>query len=174
MAILRQAKYPGDAKPLIIQYQLARNCISACLVQPETMNRTIAEAVAALEQRHDDPANRPLVRDDARRCIEVITTFQRTVNALSLWNGVRYEPATQRPAPLSVSGVEISVFPDAVSFRSGARVGQTYSLHHRRPERQRGEPAPGGQRPSRGYRPYAFTGQPRPRRHAPCTHVHDY
>lgn len=126
MAILRQAKYPGEARPLIIQYQLARACISACLIEPESMNRTIAEAVASLEQRRDDEANRPLVREDARRCIEVIETFQRTVNGLNLWAGVRYERPPARPASLPVSGVEISVFPDAVAYRGGDRIGQAF------------------------------------------------
>lgn len=125
MAILRQAKYPGDARPLIIQYQLARGHIGACLFEPESLNRTVAQAVASLEQRRDDPANRPLVRDDARRCIEVIETFQRSVNALNLW-GVRYEPAPQRPATLAISGVEVSVFPDAIAFRGGERIGEVF------------------------------------------------
>jgi len=126
MAILRQAKYPGEARPLIIQYQLAKACISACLIQPESINRTVAQAVTSLEQRRDDPANRPLVRDDARRCIEVIETFQRTVNALNLWAGVRYEAPPQRPAPLTISGVEVSVFPDATAYRGGDRMGEVF------------------------------------------------
>ncbi|WP_172267234.1 hypothetical protein [Caulobacter sp. RHG1] len=126
MAILRQAKNPGEARPLIIQYQLARQCISACLIEPETMNRTIAQAITSLEQRRDDAANRPLVRDDARRCIEVINTFQRSVNALGLWGGLRYEAAPQRPASMMVSGVEISVYPDAIAHRGGDRVGQAF------------------------------------------------
>jgi hypothetical protein len=126
MAILRQAKNPGEARPLIIQYQLARQCISACLIQPETMNRTIAQAVTSLEQRRDDAANRPLVRDDARRCIEVIETFQRSVNALGLWGGVRYEASPQRSQSITVSGVEISVHPDATAYRGGDRVGEVF------------------------------------------------
>jgi hypothetical protein len=126
MAILRQAKYPGEARPLIIQYQLAKACISACLIEPESMNRIIAQAVASLEQRRDDQANRPLVRDDARRCIEVIETFQRTVNALNPWAGLRYEGAPARPTPLTISGVEVSVFPDAISYRGGDRVGEAF------------------------------------------------
>lgn len=126
MAILRQAKNPGEARPLIIQYQLARQCIAACLIQPESMNRTIAQAVVSLEQRRDDQANRPLVRDDARRCIEVIQTFQRTVNALNLWSGLRYEAAPQRVPTMTRAGVEISVFPDAISYRGGERVGEVF------------------------------------------------
>lgn len=90
------------------------------------MNRTIAQAITSLEQRRDDAANRPLVRDDARRCIEVVETFQRTVNALNLWAGVRYEAAPQRPVPLSISGVEVSVYPDAIAYRGGERVGEAF------------------------------------------------
>jgi hypothetical protein len=126
MAILRQAKYPGEARPLIIQYQLAKACITACLIEPESMNRTVAQAVASLEQRRDDQANRPLVRDDARRCIEVIETFQRTVNALNPWAGLRYEAPPQRPTPLTLSGVEVSVFADAIAYRGGDRVGEAF------------------------------------------------
>ena len=111
---------------MVIQYQLAKACISACLIEPESINRTVAQAIVSLEQRRDDPANRPLVRDDARRCIEVIQTFQRTVNGLNLWAGVRYEAAPQRPQTLPISGVEISVFPDAISYRGGERVGEVF------------------------------------------------
>lgn len=128
MAILRQAKNPGEAKPLIIQYQLAKDHIASCLFEPESLNRTVAGAVVALEQRRDDPANRPLVRDDARRCIEVIRTFQGSVNALNLW-GVRYEAPPQRSASLMISGVEVSVYPDAIAIsdhRRGDRVGEVF------------------------------------------------
>ncbi|MBV9997195.1 MAG: hypothetical protein JO127_18475 [Caulobacteraceae bacterium] len=128
LAILRQAKNPGEAKPLIIQYQLVKGHIAACLFEPESMNRIIASAIVSLEQRRDDPANRPLVRDDARRCIEVIQTFQGSVNALGLWS-ITYEPPPQRPAPLMVAGVEISVFPDAIAIadhRTGHRIGEVF------------------------------------------------
>lgn len=111
---------------MIIQYQLARAGIGACLIQPESMNQTVAQTIVSLDQRREDPANRPLVRDDARRCIEVIETFQRTVNALNLWAGVRYEAAPPRPTPLSISGVEISVFPDVIAYRGGDRIGEAF------------------------------------------------
>jgi hypothetical protein len=126
--ILRGAKYPGEARPLIIQYQQARRCIAACLITPENTNRLAAAAIADLEQRRDDPANRPLVRDDARRSIEAIQTFQRSVNALDLRN-VRFVASPRDSQPLMINGVEVSVSSDALSFtnhRDGDRVGQLF------------------------------------------------
>lgn len=128
LGILRGAKYPGEARPLIIQYQHARRCIAACLITPENTNRLAAAAIADLEQRRDDPASRPLVREDARRSIETIQTFQRSVNALDLRN-VRFVAAPANPQPLLINGVEVSVFPDAMAFtnhRDGDRVGQLF------------------------------------------------
>jgi hypothetical protein len=128
LGILRNAKYPGEARPLVIQYQHARRSIAACLITPENTNRLAAAAIADLEQRRDDPANRPLIREDARRSIETIETFQRSVNALDLRN-VRFMAAPARPDPIMIAGVEVSVFPDALAVtphRDGDRVGQLF------------------------------------------------
>ncbi|MBS9476857.1 hypothetical protein [Ancylobacter radicis] len=129
MGILRQAKNPGQSRPLIIQYQHARRCISACLQSPASMNRLVASAVVALEQRRDDPSSSPLVRDDAIRSIDVIQTFQRAVNSLDIGNAV-YEPGPNPSNPLSISGVDVTVWPDAVakvSARNGeTRVGEVF------------------------------------------------
>lgn len=129
MGILRQAKYPGQSKPLIIQYQHARRGIAACLVSPEDLNRLVAATVVNLEQRRDDPSSSPLVHDDAVRSIEVIQTFQRTVNALNLW-GARYEVAPQPSPSLMIGGVEVTVWPDAVARaptrNGGDRIGEVF------------------------------------------------
>lgn len=128
VGILRGAKNPSGARPLIIQYQHARRGIAGCLITPANASKVAASAIVALEQRRDDPANKPLVRDDARRSIEVIRTFQRTVNALGL-DDARFEAPPARNAPLSINGVEISVYPDAVvriNRRGGERVGEAF------------------------------------------------
>jgi hypothetical protein len=114
MGILRQAKYPGPSKPLVIQYQHARRGISACLQTPESVNHLVAAAVINLEQRRDDTANGPLVRDDAQRSIEVIETFQRSVNALELSDATYHAPPSTSQ-PLMIHGVEVTVYPDAIS-----------------------------------------------------------
>lgn len=128
LGILRGAKYPGEARPLIIQYQHARRAIAACLIAPENINRLSAAAITDLEQRRDNPDNRPLIREDARRSIETIQTFQRTINALDL-RSVRFVAAPPNPQSLHLNGVEISVSPDALAFtphRDGDRVGQVF------------------------------------------------
>jgi hypothetical protein len=129
MGILRQAKAPGQHKPLIIQYQYVRRYISACLQSPSTLNRVVAEAIHFLEQRRDDTSNGPLVRDDAERSLEVIQTFQRTRNALDI--GMARFDAALNPSPsLMISGVEVTVWPDAIAHvvtRNGTdRIGQVF------------------------------------------------
>lgn len=126
--ILRQAKHPGQNKPLIIQYQHARRAIGSSLQAPFEQNRILAGAVVALEQRRDDPVHSPLIRDDAMRSIEVIQTFERTINALDFGNARFDAPLTPAP-PLVIAGVEISVWPDATTHidnRSGERIGQLF------------------------------------------------
>lgn len=128
MGILRAAKYPAEARPLVIQYQHARRAIASCLIAPDQMNRIAAAAIVSLEQRRDDPASRPLIRDDARRSIEVIETFQRSVNELD-FAGARFEPSPQRADLLEINGVSVSVACDAVAVvnhRSGPRVGEVF------------------------------------------------
>lgn len=128
MGILRNAKFPGEARPIIIQYQAARRAISACLIDRAGANRYAAQAVAALRAKMGDPATRPLVRDDARRCIEVIEAFQASLNAFDL-GGISFHPPQKDGPPLTVNGVEISVQADASAFapaRGDVRVGQLF------------------------------------------------
>lgn len=128
MGILRQAKNPVQSKPLIIQYQFARRCIAACLQSPIEASRIIGAAIAALEQRRDDHSSSPLICDDAARSIEVIQTFQRTINALDV-QGYRYEVPKNQNSVMAVSGVEISVWPDAIAqatVRGVNRIGEVF------------------------------------------------
>lgn len=128
MGILRQAKYPGPSRPLIIQYQHAKKAIAECLRNRAALNRISAEAIVSLERRRDDPTSGPLVRDDAQRSIDVIELFQRSANDLDLWQS-DYAEAPARPASLNINGVEISVFPDALALsqvRGDDRVGQVF------------------------------------------------
>lgn len=128
MGILRGAKYPTEARPLVIQYQHARKAIAGCLAAPGNANRIAAQAIVSLEQKQDDPASRPLIRDDARRSIEVIRAFQGTLNELGL-GGIRFDLPPARPPTLVINGVEISVFPDLIAHvpsRNGERVGSVF------------------------------------------------
>lgn len=129
MNILKQAKYPSSGRPLVIQYQHARRCIAACLHTPARTNQIVASALLALEQRRDDPSSSPLVRDDAERSLEIVNTFQRTVNALAL-GGISYDPPRNPSPPLAINGVEVSVWPDAIvratARRSEIRVGEAF------------------------------------------------
>lgn len=79
-----------------------------------------------LQDRRDDMANGPLVRDDAQRCMDVIDAFQRATNELDLW-GIEYLEPRIPSQPLNINGVEISVNADAIcraARRDGFRVGQ--------------------------------------------------
>ena len=129
IGILRQAKSPGQHKPLIIQYQFARRCISACLQSPANIGKAVAAAVHLLEQRHDDTSNGPLVRDDAERSIDVIQIFQRSLNVLDI-GGAQFERALNPSPSLILSGVEITVWPDAIATlaarNSTTRIGQVF------------------------------------------------
>ena len=128
MGILRQAKNPGPNRPLIIQYQHARRTIAECLRDRGGINRIVAGAVIELQDRRDNGANGPLVRDDAQRCIDVIEAFQGATNELDLWNAEYSAPRLPSPA-LNINGVEISVSPDAIvrdRRRDDVRVGQVF------------------------------------------------
>ena len=129
IGILRQAKNPGANKPLIIQYQLARKCIAACIQAPTSTTRLTVAAIAHLEQRRDDPSNSPLVRDDAARCIEVINAYVNGSNLLDI-GGVRFEAPPNSNASLMIEGVEITMWPDAIAKTSvksgGDRVGAVF------------------------------------------------
>jgi hypothetical protein len=92
------------------------------------MNRIAAQAITDLQDRRDDMANGPLVRDDAQRCMDVIDSFQRATNELDLWNAEYLEPRLPSVS-LNINGVEISVSPDLISRvarRDGPRVGQVF------------------------------------------------
>ena len=128
MGILRQAKNPGPNRPLIIQYQHARRTIAECLRDRNGINRIVAASIINLNDRRDNAANGPLVRDDAQRCINVIETFQRSANQLDLWNVEYIAPRLPSP-PLNINGVEISVTPDIVALetrRNDIRVGEVF------------------------------------------------
>lgn len=126
LGILRQAKNPGPHRPIIIQYHLARRTIAECLRDRGGINRIVAASTLALEDRRDDGANGPLVRDDAQRCIDVIDRFQRTSNALEIWDAEYREPRQPSP-PLNINGVEVSVAPDALVLDNRRqRVGQAF------------------------------------------------
>lgn len=128
MGILRAAKNPAEARPIVIQYQHARRAIAGCLMTPGRANHIAADVILSLEQRRDDPANRPLMRDDARRSIDVIQTFQRSANTLDM-AGVMFTAPPNRPPSLQINGVEVSVFPDAIAHttvRGANRVGQVF------------------------------------------------
>lgn len=128
MGILRQAKNPGPNRPMIIQYQHAKRAIAECLRNRGAMNRIAAQAILDLERRRDSVDSSPLVRDDAQRSIDVIEQFQRSANALEIWQS-EYEEPPARPAPLNINGVEISVYPDVLALaqvRGDNRVGQVF------------------------------------------------
>ena len=127
--ILRQAKTPATGKPLIIQYQHARKCVAACLREPGRINARVAETVIALRQKATDPASTPLVRDDALRSIDVIEVFQRSANALDIVD-MRFEPTSSNENLMDIEGVEVSSWPDAITFqtprRGDVRVGELF------------------------------------------------
>lgn len=128
LGILRQAKNPGPARPLIIQYQLAKRAIAECLRDRAQLNQIVARTVTELESRRDNGANGPLIRDDAQRCIDVIQAFQQAQNQMDLWQHQYSAPAPRSPS-LNIRGVEVSVFPDVVASiqqRGVDRVGQVF------------------------------------------------
>ncbi|MFU7529305.1 hypothetical protein [Qipengyuania sp. ASV99] len=111
---------------MIIQYHLARRTIAECLRDRGAINRIAANSIVALEERRDNNDNGPLVRDDAQRCIDVVEQFQRTANALDIWDAEYHEPHQPSP-PLNINGVEISVFPDILVLDNRRqRVGQAF------------------------------------------------
>lgn len=128
LGILRQAKNPGPARPLIIQYQIAKRAIAECLRNRAQLNQIVARTVTELEARRDNGTNGPLIRDDAQRCIDVIEAFQQAQNQMDLWQHQYSEPAQRLPS-LNIRGVEVSVFPDVVASiqqRGVDRVGQVF------------------------------------------------
>lgn len=128
LGILRQAKNPGPARPIIIQYQLAKRAIAECLRNRAQINQIVARTIYELEARRDNVANGPLIRDDAQRCIDVIEAFQQAQNRMDLWQH-RYEEPTVPSPSMNISGVEVSVFPDIVASiqqRGVNRVGQVF------------------------------------------------
>jgi hypothetical protein len=113
---------------MIIQYAHAKRAIAECLREPMSAHHCVARAIVELERRRDNGANGPLVRDDAQRCIDVIEQFQRAANELDLRAFAFAEPESRSPS-LNINGVEVTVFPDAISTaeaRDGMRVGEAF------------------------------------------------
>jgi hypothetical protein len=126
--ILRQAKYPVQSKPLIIQYQHARRCIAACLQSPVESPKIIGAAFAMLEQKKADPSSAPLTKDDASRSIDVIDAFATSINKLK-FDGYFYDASNTHDAIINISGVDISVAPDAIAWtnlKDGKRIGSIF------------------------------------------------
>jgi hypothetical protein len=128
ITILKNAKYIDSGKPKILQYQIARAAIGQYLISP-TRDMTIrSQALATLQQRQNDSALKAFAQDDAKRSIEAIETFQKSLNSLDLQGNV-FEMPDKNATPLMIHDVAVSVQPDAIvmgSYKQEDRIGSAF------------------------------------------------
>ena len=76
---------------------------------------------AALTMKARNPETRPWSRDEAMRCVEAISLFQRQENALGLRSmALRAAPRFEL---INIEGVSLSIHPDYIVDGRGGRVG---------------------------------------------------
>ncbi|WP_313058412.1 hypothetical protein [Agrobacterium cavarae] len=121
MGIIRRAKSPQKAP--MIRYKDARAAICAYLSDPVRNIRSLAVAETMLQQRHDDPATSPLLKDDASHSIQVLQALRRMGNQLAQYD---FHSAPKNQSKLNIAGVEISVRADLLVqgvSRSAEQIG---------------------------------------------------
>jgi hypothetical protein len=128
ITILTNAKYIETGKPKIIQYSIARAAIANFLVSPTRDLGILAQAISTLQQRQNDSALSAFAQDDAKRSIEVIETFQKSLNSMAL-DGNVFEAPPKNVTPLMIHEVAVSVQPDALvmgSYKQQECIGSAF------------------------------------------------
>jgi hypothetical protein len=111
--ILRNARYAPTF--LVIRYSAAKEAISRFLADDVRNKRILAEAVAGLVSL-DDKDHSPAKKNDTALCIEAIKTFS-TISDNRELSSLTFEPVTNQLPKLAISGVDVSITPNMISYR---------------------------------------------------------
>lgn len=112
--IVKAAKFPKTV--IVAQYKGAREAIAKFLCDTARDQAILVSAVNAMTEREARANASDWVKDDARRSIEAIRSFQRGANAMGVQKLDCKAVASGQP-PLHISGVDISVSLDATVHR---------------------------------------------------------
>lgn len=112
--IIKDAKFPRTA--VVTQYRHAREGISKFVCSDIRDQKILVSAISSLTDKEADEDATGWTRDDARRSIEAIQTFQKSMNAMGIDKLDCKRVAGNQP-PLMIQGVTISVNLDATTHR---------------------------------------------------------
>lgn len=112
--IIKDAKFPRTA--VVAQYRHAREGISKFICSDIRDKTILFSALEALADKESDEDATGWTRDDARRSIEAIQTFQNNMNAMGV-DKLDCRPVAGSQPPLIIEGVTISVNLDATTHR---------------------------------------------------------
>lgn len=112
IGIIKRAK--ESTTPQRARYSEIRNALRSALCDPVEERRILAALKTKLEQKADDPAMSPYVRDDARKSLDALECYGTVRNQLA---GYDYQPAPRKQRPLVIHGVTVSVNCDLIIHR---------------------------------------------------------
>ena len=109
IGIVKRSKYPQ--LPPIIRYKDAKPPIVAYLTDPQRKVNPLVIAEQMFQHRVADMSESSLRQDDAQKSIEVLLAIQGMGNQLKSYDFV---PTPAKQTKLVISGVEVSVYADAL------------------------------------------------------------
>lgn len=117
--ILHNAKY--SRPPIVTANGDAIRGLCAYNIDPRRDKATLERVKAALQAKAGHAETKPRDREEARRCIEAITLFERHENVL----GLRGMPLEECPRldPVIIEGVAVSIRPHFLVRAADGRVG---------------------------------------------------
>lgn len=112
--IIKDAKFPRTA--VVAQYRHAREAISKFICSDIRDHKILADVTNALTEKESDEDATGWSRDDARRSLEAIQVFQKSMNAMGV-DKLDCRPIAGAQPPLLIGDVTISVSLDATAHR---------------------------------------------------------
>lgn len=103
---------------IVAQYKGARDALSKFLCDSARDQKILIQAIDALTEREAKTTATDWVKDDSRRSVEAISSFQKHANAMGVQKLDCKPIVTGQPA-LEIAGVEVSVSLDATTHRLG-------------------------------------------------------
>lgn len=114
--IVKAAKFPKTV--IVAQYKGARDALAKFLCDTTRDQKTLVAAVEVMAEKEAKATASDWVKDDARRSIEAITSFQKNANAMGVQK-LDCKPIVTGQPLLHIAGVDVSVSLDATVRRLG-------------------------------------------------------